>query len=126
MLNFELKRHKPAEHIIERLTDISRIKKVAEKFSDSRVLGEALLLLSLTELKESVEIIFKLLRRLNEKEYHEVESAFEMALFGVDSRLYDKHHVSINDKLYELIADEDPILRDRGMKLHKRKMKWRR
>jgi hypothetical protein len=51
--------------------------------------------LSLTELKESVEIIFKLLRRLNEKEYHEVESAFEMALFGVDSRLYDKHHVSI-------------------------------
>ena len=36
-----------------------------------------------------------------------------MGLFGVDSRLYDMLHVEINDRLYELISDKDPILRER-------------
>jgi hypothetical protein len=127
ILHYETRRYNPDEEIISRITsNISKFEKIIETYSDSHVLGEALLFLSLTESEESVDIIFKLARKLDEVTYHQIEGAFEMALFGVDSTLYDMHHVSINDRLYELIADKDQILVERGRKLHKRKMDWRR
>ncbi len=127
ILGYERRRHKLDKTIIQQLTaNISNIRKILGKYRDKDVLGQSLLFLSLTESKEAIEIIFNLVRTLSEEEYSDVATGVEISLFGVDSTLYEKHHEIINDRLLELIASGDPILKRRGLKLHKEKQRLRR
>ena len=97
-----------------------------KNYSDNDLLKETLGLLSLTESLEAVQIIFNLTRSLTEHQYSEIQYFFNESLFGTNSRIYEKQHKAINDRLYELIEEKDTVLHERGMQLHKEKMRMRR
>lgn len=135
ILAYERKRDKPDIRTIKRINRIIiQMKQIIDKQLDGisedvedretfpvyNVLNEVLCFLGETGESEAVSVIFRLVTRVPEKEYKELNRIAD-SLFSREYELYKRHHQIINEKLDEMIESSNPTISTRGEELHRKK-----
>ncbi len=135
ILAYERKRDKPDIRTIKRINrTIIQMKQIIDKQLDGitedvedretfpvyNVLNEVLRFLGETGESEAVSVIFRLVTRVPEKEYKELNRIAD-SLFSRKYELYKRHHQIINEKLDEMIESSNPTISTRGEELHRKK-----
>jgi len=116
--------HKMAKYrmIVESIQDglLNRIIKIAENEIDQEVLLSIIYFLKVTDRKDSVNALFRMVERMSDELYSNLKGFIWDALFREDSVLKKTQSKLIDKKIEELLNHQDPRIRKRAKELSER------